>query len=112
MVQSFAHWYIAIIKNTQDPSNNVETFKYVAPKHREKTASYYYANISLPSTKIIIDYHKGFNIKFNLSLCAYNKYLQRSSKSILNKASRNTLKEVIKAVKIDINDLKRRRTHI
>ena len=68
--------------------------------------------ISLPSIKIIIDYHKGFNIKFNLSLCANSKHLQRYCKSILNKASRNTLKEVIKAVKIDINDLKRKRTHI
>ena len=28
---------IGIIKNTQDPSNNDKTFKYVTPKHQEKT---------------------------------------------------------------------------
>ena len=55
---------------------------------------------------------KGFNIKFNLSLCANNKHLQRSCKSILNKASRNILKEVIKAVNIDIYHLKRKRKQL
>ena len=55
---------------------------------------------------------KGFNIKFNLSLCANNKHLQRSCKSTLNKASRNVLKEVIKAVNIDLHHLKRKRKRL
>ena len=55
---------------------------------------------------------KGFNIKFNLSLCGNNKHLQRSCKSISNKASRNILKEVIKAVNIDIHHLKRKRKQL
>ena len=55
---------------------------------------------------------KGFNIKFNLSLCANNRHLQRFCKSILNKASRNILKEVIKAVNIDIHHLKNKRKQL
>ena len=55
---------------------------------------------------------KGFNIKFNLSLCVNNEHLQRSCKSILNKASRNILKEVIKAVNIDIHHLKRKQKQL
>ena len=47
-----------------------------------------------------------------ISLCATNKHLQRSCKSILNKASRNILKEVIKAVKIDIHHLNRKRKQL
>ena len=54
---------------------------------------------------------KGFNIKFNLSLCAKNKDLQRSCKPILNKASRN-IKEIIKAVNIDIHHLKGKRKQL
>ena len=55
---------------------------------------------------------QGFNIKFNLSLCANNEHLQRSCKSILNKTSRNILKEVIKAVNIDIHHLKRKQKQL
>ena len=55
---------------------------------------------------------KGFNVKFNLSLCANNEHLQRSCKSILNKASRNILKEVIKPVNIDMHHLKRKRKQL
>ena len=55
---------------------------------------------------------KGFNIKFNLSLCGNNKHLQKSCKSISNKASRNILKKVIKAVNIDIHHLKRKRKQL
>ena len=51
---------------------------------------------------------EGFNIKFNLSLYANNEHLQRLCQSILNKASRSKLKEVIKAVNIDIYHLKRK----
>ena len=109
----FASWYIAIIKNTQDPSNTGKTFKYVSPKHREKTLQ-----LLLLHKDILTIYEnhnrqpKGFNTKFNLSLCAKNKDLQRSCQSILNKASRNILKEIIKAVNIDIHYLKRKRKQL
>ena len=105
---SFASWYIAITKNMQDPSENGKTFKYVAPKHRKKKL----CKLLLHKDFLTINKNqnrqpKGFNIKFNLSLCANNEHLQRSCKSILNKASSNILKEVIKAVNIDIHHLKR-----
>ena len=104
-----ANRYIAIIKNTRGPSNNGKTFKYVAPKHREKLCKLLLHKDVLTIYKNHNRQPKGFKIKFNLSLCANNKYLQRSCKSILNKASRNILKEVIKAVNIDIHHLKKKK---
>ena len=55
---------------------------------------------------------KGLNIKCNLFSWANNKDLQRPCKSILNETSRKILKEVIKAVDIDIHHLKRRRKQL
>ena len=52
---------------------------------------------------------KRFNFKIILFLNANNKHLQWFCKSILNKASRNIIKEVIKAADNDMHNLKKGR---
>ena len=80
---------IGIIKNTQDPSNNGKTFKYVALNTKKKLCKLLLHKDFLTIYKNHERQEKGFNIKFNLSLCANDKHLQRSGKPILNQRSRS-----------------------
>ena len=52
-------------------------------------------------------YPKGFNIKFDLSLCANNPYLQKYCKTISSRASKSIMSRVLKEVNKDIHRLKK-----
>ena len=51
-------------------------------------------------------YPKGFNIKFNLSLCANNPHLQKCCKKILSRASKSIMSRALKEVNENIHRLK------
>ena len=52
-------------------------------------------------------YPKGFDIKFNLSLCANNHHLQKYCKTILTRALKSIMVRVLKVVNKDIYRLKK-----
>ena len=56
--------------------------------------------------------HERLNFKIILSLYANNEHLKWFCSSILNKESRNMLKEVIKAVDNDMHHLKKKKRRI
>ena len=61
----------------------------------------------LTTYRIAKNYPKGFNIKFNLPLCATNPHLQKYCKAILSRASNSILSHVLKEVNKDIHRLKK-----
>ena len=61
----------------------------------------------LMTYRIVKRYPKGFNIKFNLSLCANNPHLQKYCKKILSRASKSIMSRVLKGVNKDIYRLKK-----
>ena len=52
-------------------------------------------------------YHKGFNIKFNLSLCANNLNSQKYCKTILSRASKSIMSCILKEINKGIPWLKK-----